>query len=92
MVQNHFKTMVRPLKRLKLSPFRRVQAFPMYGALGSSAPSLHRESTNSLIPYSWKCLLGIKFGGLCFCWDCANITSIKNCINNIKLCPVNCKH
>ena len=39
-VQNHFKTMVRPQKRLKLSPFRRVQAFPMYGALVRSAPSL----------------------------------------------------
>ena len=26
-----------------------VQAFPMYGGLGMSAPSLHRESTDSLI-------------------------------------------
>ena len=26
-----------------------VQAFPMYGGLGVSAPSLHRESTDSLI-------------------------------------------
>ena len=48
-VRNHFKTMVRAIKRLKLSPLRRVQAFPMYGALGRSAPFLHRESTDSLI-------------------------------------------
>ena len=26
-----------------------MQAFPMYGGLGMSAPSLHRESTDSLI-------------------------------------------
>ena len=26
-----------------------VQAFPLYGGLGISAPSLHRESTDSLI-------------------------------------------
>ena len=37
------------LKRLKSSKFVRVKAFPMYGGIGMSAPSLHRESTNSLI-------------------------------------------
>ena len=42
-------TMVRYLKRLKSSRLGRVQAFPMYGGLGMSAPSLHRESTDSLI-------------------------------------------
>ena len=41
--------MVRYLKRLKSSRLGRVQAFPMYGGLGMSAPSLHRKSTDSLI-------------------------------------------
>ena len=41
--------MVRYLKRLKSSRLGRAQAFPMYGGLGMSAPSLHRESTDSLI-------------------------------------------
>ena len=41
--------MVRYLKRLKSSRLGRVQAFPMYGGLGMSAPSLHRESTDSLM-------------------------------------------
>ena len=41
--------MVRYLKRLKSSRLGRVQAFPMHGGLGMSAPSLHRESTDSLI-------------------------------------------
>ena len=36
------------LKRLKSSKFVRVKAFPMYGGMGVSAPSLHRESTDSL--------------------------------------------
>ena len=43
--------MVRYLKRLKSSRLGRVQAFPIYGGLGMSAPSLHRESTDSLILY-----------------------------------------
>ena len=43
--------MVRYLKRLKSSKFVRVKAFPMYGGIGVSAPSLHRESTDSLISY-----------------------------------------
>ena len=37
------------LKRLISSKFVRVKAFPMYGGIGMSAPSLHRESTDSLI-------------------------------------------
>ena len=41
--------MVRYLKRLKSYRLGRVQALPMYGSLGMSAPSLHRESTDSLI-------------------------------------------
>ena len=39
------------LKRLKSSKFVRVKAFPMYGGIGVSAPSLHRESTDSLISF-----------------------------------------
>ena len=51
--------MVRYLKRLKSSKFVRVKAFPMYGGIGVSAPSLHRESTDSLI----KCVLaGTLYG------------------------------
>ena len=33
----------------KTSKFVRVKAFPMYGGLGMSAPSLHRQSTDSLM-------------------------------------------
>ena len=36
-------------KRLQSSKFVRVKAFPMYGGIGVSAPTLHKESTNSLI-------------------------------------------
>ena len=46
--------MVRYLKRLKSSKFVRVKAFPMYGGMGVSAPSLHRESTDSLIACLYK--------------------------------------
>ena len=46
--------MVRYLKRLKSSKFVRVKAFPMYGGIGVSAPSLHRESTDSLISAKWS--------------------------------------
>ena len=38
--------MIRYLKRLNSSTFVRMKTFPMYGG---SAPSLHRESTDSLI-------------------------------------------
>ena len=33
----------------KKASILRVKAFPMYGGIGVSAPSLHRESTDSLI-------------------------------------------
>ena len=49
--------MVRYLKRLKSSRLGRAQAFPMYGGLGMSAPSLHRESTDSLIVQ--VCIIGM---------------------------------
>ena len=42
--------MLRYLKRLKFSTFGLcMQAHPTYGGLGMSAPSLHREFTDSLI-------------------------------------------
>ena len=53
------------LKRLKSSKFVRVKAFPMYGGIGVSAPSLHRESTDSLISESYlvyrspTCYIGV---------------------------------
>ena len=47
------------LKRLKSSKFVRVKAFPMYGGIGVSAPSLHRESTDS-DSYSHK-MTGVSF-------------------------------
>ena len=37
------------VRYLKSSKFVRVKAFPMYGGIGMSTPSLHRESTDSLI-------------------------------------------
>ena len=44
-----FCTTVRRLKRLTNVAFGRIQVFPMYGSLDVSAPSPHRESTDSLI-------------------------------------------
>ena len=42
-LENHY------LKRLTNAAFGRLQAFRMYGGMGMSASSLHRESTDSLI-------------------------------------------
>ena len=39
-------------KRLKTSGFVSLEAFKMYYAMRASAPSLHRESTDSLIVHS----------------------------------------
>ena len=36
-------------KKLTNAAFGRLQAFRMYGGIGMSASSLHRESTDSLI-------------------------------------------
>ena len=55
--------MIRYLKRLKSSTFVRVKAFPMYGGIGVSAPSLHRESTDSLI-YNRKIVSVVRQGGV----------------------------
>ena len=43
--------MITYLKRLKSSTFVHVKAFPMYGGIGVSTPSLQRESIDSLINY-----------------------------------------
>ena len=40
------------LKRLKTSGSVSLEAFKMYYAMRASAPSLHRESTDSLIIYT----------------------------------------
>ena len=37
--------------------FGSVQAFPMYGGLGMSTPSLHRESTDSLMIFTLVSLI-----------------------------------
>ena len=37
--------------------FRSVQAFPMYGGLGMSTPSLHRDSTASLMIFTLVSLI-----------------------------------
>ena len=53
--------MIRYLKRLNSSMFVRMKAFPKYGGIGVSAPSLHRESTDSLILilFIFTCLASI---------------------------------
>ena len=52
-IENHLQTMIRYLKRLISSMFVCVKAFPtcMYGGMGVSTPSLHRESTDSDMSY-----------------------------------------
>ena len=54
--------MIRYLKRLNSSTFVRVKVFPMYGGIGMSAPSLHRDSliwVSSLHPTSFFTLRGM---------------------------------
>ena len=43
------------LKRLTNAAFGRLQAFRMYGGIGMSASSLHRESTDSLMTTQDDC-------------------------------------
>ena len=80
--------MVRYLKRLQSSRLGRVQAFPMYGGLGMSVPSLHRESTDSLIIYE----VLHKCNKLMFCntilmrhprWNVRPISSLVSVEENI---------
>ena len=52
------------LKRLISSKFVRVKAFPMYGGIGVSAPSLHRESTDSLIAVYPKFHMHLYYQGV----------------------------
>ena len=49
-MEKHSRITVSYLKRLTNAAFGRLQAFRMYGGIGMSASSLHRESTDSLIP------------------------------------------
>ena len=68
------------LKRLKSSKFVRVKAFPMYGGIGVSAPSLHRESTDSLIytvHFLYVCLAGVKAAAL----GCAGFAAFSAAID-----------
>ena len=44
------------LKRLTNAALGRLQAFRMYGGIGMSVSSLHRESTDSLIPVQTLCI------------------------------------
>ena len=54
------------LKRLTNAALGRLQAFRMYGGIGMSASSLHRESTDSLIKDS---VMGsYPTGGSFFLW------------------------
>ena len=46
---SYFVSVVGHDQMTKSSTFGRVQAFPLHGSLGMSTPSLHRESTDSLI-------------------------------------------
>ena len=62
------------LKRLKSSKFVRVKAFPMYGCIGMSAPSLHRESTDSLIAEVQIKLLSLCIE--CVQWNPSNADTI----------------
>ena len=48
--------MIRYPKRLKSSTFVRVKVFPMYGGMGVSTPSLHRESTDYIPRQYSKCM------------------------------------
>ena len=48
-IEKHSRSTVSYLKRLTNAALGRLQAFHMYGGIGMSASSLHRESTGSLI-------------------------------------------
>ena len=49
------------LKRLTNTALARLQAFRMYGGIGMSASSLHRESTDSLIQCPACCTMQMFF-------------------------------
>ena len=73
--------MVRYLKGLKSSKFVRVKAFPMYGGIGVSAPSLHRESTDSLIMY-YKDIMDSMYD------PSYVITVIRLCVCTLHMCHI----
>ena len=73
--------MVRYLKRLKSPRLGHVYAFPVYGGLGMSAPSLHRESTDSMIhvvsSYTVVMLpIDLLAADVCSCWGCVAIDAV----------------
>ena len=70
--------MIMNLKRFKSSKFVRVKAFPMYGGIGVSAPSLHRESTDSLIHVRLRASDSSRAEGLhfsAFIFICRNVSA-----------------
>ena len=61
----HSRITVSYLKRLTNAAFGRLQAFRIYGNIGMSAPSLHRESTNSLIHvYTYQTVYSLCHGSM----------------------------
>ena len=78
--------MVRYLKRLKSSRLGRVQAFPMYGGLGMSAPSLHRESTDSLMSmYSYIRTHKLESDNDSKCSTCSSASHLyNNCCRKVS--------
>ena len=79
------------LKRLKSSKFVRVKAFPMYGGIGVSAPSLHRESTDSLITVQYSaikpCVLLMSCVLPTAAWDCNPCCTRMPRVNNGCILP-----
>ena len=69
--------MVRYLRRLKSSRLGRAQAFPMYGGLGMSAPSLHRESNDSLIKPS-VAVTSMTVTSISLSWSVPNSTVVSS--------------
>ena len=65
------------LKRLTNAVFRWLQAFRMYGGIGMSVPSLHRESTYSLITSTDIILLSKPC--------CAILYKLTMCIGSVIL-------
>ena len=64
MYSKFYRITVSYLKRLTNAALGRLQAFRMYGGIGISASSLHRESTDSLIIYTYYNSYGHVIGVL----------------------------
>ena len=63
------------LKRLTNAALGRLQAFRMYGGIGMSASSLHRESTDSLIYKSLSSSIAIQWVLLGLVWSSPELSS-----------------